>query len=264
MSQFPDLSAVPPEMASDGMLAHAFSVREVSARPYEESLPPPDTSLTLLDGAAAAHVWGKGPTVLLVHGWEGRHSQFAPLIEALVAGGKRVVSLDMPGHGLAKGHKSNPLEFSRTIEAAAEQFGAFEAMVGHSQGGNAVLHAASKGVSADRIVLIAPAVSIETYLKSVCELVRASEQTSALFFEKVEAFVGVQPAEFELQRVARGIDASTLIIHDKDDNELPYALSKDLADQLSDGRFISTRGLGHTRILADEAVVQAILDDLLA
>ncbi len=263
MNQLPDLSNVPSEIASNGMLAHAFSVRDTPPRPYEKSQPPADTSIELLGGAAVAHIWGEGPPVLLVHGWEGRHSQFAPWIEAFLKEGKKVVALDMPGHGLAKGHKSNPLEFSNAVQAAGDAFGPFEVIVGHSQGGNAVFHAVSKGVATNRIILIAPAVSIDRYLKTMCQLVRATEETTDLFFDKVEASVGVRPIEFELSRVADTIEAPTLIIHDKHDQELPYALAEELAGQLSRGRFIATKGLGHNRILTDRAVMKAALDTLI-
>src|SRR5688572_16391660 len=39
------------------------------------------------------------PTILLVHGWEGRGAQLAAFIEPLVAKGFRVVTFDAPGHG---------------------------------------------------------------------------------------------------------------------------------------------------------------------
>ena len=40
--------------------------------------------------------WGSGPTVLLVHGWEGRGSQLSAFAPALVKAGFRVVAVDMP------------------------------------------------------------------------------------------------------------------------------------------------------------------------
>jgi len=33
--------------------------------------------------------WGKGPTVMLVHGWSGRGAQLGELVEPLVAAGDR-------------------------------------------------------------------------------------------------------------------------------------------------------------------------------
>src|SRR5205823_2922525 len=38
--------------------------------------------------------WGAGPTVLLVHGWEGRGSQLGAFVEPLVRAGLSVVAFD--------------------------------------------------------------------------------------------------------------------------------------------------------------------------
>ena len=41
--------------------------------------------------------WGEGPTVLLVHGWEGRGSQMAAFAAPLAEAGFRAVAFDAPG-----------------------------------------------------------------------------------------------------------------------------------------------------------------------
>ena len=50
--------------------------------------------------------WGAGPSVLLVHGWEGRGAQLGALVDPLVAAGYRVVALDGPAHGDSPGRLS--------------------------------------------------------------------------------------------------------------------------------------------------------------
>ena len=186
MKQVPDLSAVPPELASDGMLAQTFRVGESVPKPYEAGLQPPNQTFDLMDGATFAYVWGEGARVLLAHGWEGRHSQFAPLIATLTAKGLQVIALDMPGHGLAKGVKSNPLEFTRAVQTTGAHFEGGSAMIGHSQGANAVAHAAAKGTMADKLVLISPAVSVASYLEVMYQMVRvrATPQTVELFSKR--------------------------------------------------------------------------------
>ncbi|MGV9195387.1 alpha/beta hydrolase [Microbacterium sp. MC2] len=60
-----------------------------------------------VDGAGAEVVtyeWGDGDrTVVLIHGWNGRASQFATLARELVAEGYRVVAFDAPAHGASSG-----------------------------------------------------------------------------------------------------------------------------------------------------------------
>src|SRR5262245_59412942 len=43
--------------------------------------------------------WGRGPRVLLVHGWGGRGTQFGAFVAPLVQRGFSVLSFDAPGHG---------------------------------------------------------------------------------------------------------------------------------------------------------------------
>ena len=69
----------------------------VSAGTYRERI--------LLRGSeVVAYRWGRGErAVLLLHGWQGRASQFAPLVRELVAEGFRVTSFDAPAHGASGG-----------------------------------------------------------------------------------------------------------------------------------------------------------------
>ena len=49
-----------------------------------------------------------------------------------------------------------------------------------------------------------------------------------------------------------------LIIHDKDDNVLPYRVSGDLMKFFPEAQQITTTGLGHQKILRDPAVIQQV------
>lgn len=69
--------------------------------------PPKDWELPLLASSERVTLrfglsvlrWGEGPAVLLLHGWAGRPTQFAHLIEQLVGAGYSVYALDAPAHG---------------------------------------------------------------------------------------------------------------------------------------------------------------------
>ena len=66
--------------------------------------PPKDWELPLLASSERVTLrfglsvlcWGEGPAVLLLHGWAGRPTQFAHLIEQLVGAGYSVYALDAP------------------------------------------------------------------------------------------------------------------------------------------------------------------------
>jgi pimeloyl-ACP methyl ester carboxylesterase len=51
----------------------------------------------------AAWEWGAGPTILLVHGWEGSHADLDGFVAPLIAAGLRAIAMDLPAHGASTG-----------------------------------------------------------------------------------------------------------------------------------------------------------------
>ena len=112
--------------------------------------------------------WGRGPTVLLVHGWEGRGSQLGSFVEPLVAAGMSVVAFDAPGHGDSPGHRLYLPDLADCIAAVAGVAGPLHAIISHSFGCAAVLLAGARhGIDAARNVMISPNVLIGQMYVSV-------------------------------------------------------------------------------------------------
>src|SRR5207247_1512114 len=87
----------------------------------------------------AAWRWGSGPTVLLVHGWEGRGSQLGAFVEPLVAAGMSVVAFDAPGHGDSPDHRLYLTDLADCIADVIATVGPVHAIVAHSFGAAAAL-----------------------------------------------------------------------------------------------------------------------------
>jgi pimeloyl-ACP methyl ester carboxylesterase len=92
---------------------------------------------------------GKGPAVLLLHGLGGSASSMAPLVPALLTLSRRIVLLELPGHGRSPDPVHGPLsarEYGAVVIACAEEMrrehGAKVALVGNSLGGALSLFAA--------------------------------------------------------------------------------------------------------------------------
>jgi pimeloyl-ACP methyl ester carboxylesterase len=85
-----------------------------------------------------------GPAVVLVHGWAGNRTVWARQIEYL-AEKYQVVAIDLGGHGESGLGRVdwNLAAFGDDVVAVVEEIGANKvALVGHSMGGDAVVHAA--------------------------------------------------------------------------------------------------------------------------
>ena len=109
-------------------------------------------------------VGGSGPPLVLVHGLGGMATNWR-LVAPALAGERRVVIPDLPGHGA-----SDPLQDARTLDPFADAALAVVAAegaapapwVGHSMGGAVALHAAVREPDAVTGLVLANAAGIST------------------------------------------------------------------------------------------------------
>lgn len=213
----------------------------------------------------AGHAWGAGPVVALAHGWSSRAGHLATFVEPLVAAGRRVVSVDMPGHGASPGRLSNLYRFSRALQALAARTGGFDAVVAHSGGVLATVMALGDGLAARRVVGLAPMVNLRTAAERFGPGVGADEAASAAFLDEMVAEFGPEVWDrTAADLIAPRLTVPALLLHDPGDDETPYAETVALAGLWPGARLEPTPGLGHRRILRAPSAVAATLAFLLA
>lgn len=221
-------------------------------------------SITLYRPPPAPH----GPVVLLLHGWGGHATQMLPLAEALMAQGLRPVLVDLPAHGRSRGSTSNLPQFARAIEyltARLQQEGhEVRAAVAHSLGANALAHAAARGLPVQRLVMLAPPASPHAYTRLFAAVFGLSEDTRSRLQHRVEAQEGILMRQFEPAAVGPRVSQPTLIVHDRGDRINLFADAEAYRDAMPAARLMETDGLGHTRLLRDAQVLQAVADHLRA
>lgn len=202
--------------------------------------------------------WGKGKPVLLVHGWAGRATQFRRFIKPLNAAGYKVVGFDGPAHGNSSGKRTSIFEFEETLKAIYKKIGVPEAIIAHSFGGSAALFAAMNGLPIKKLINIAsPTIGdeiIHTYLKAI----NGSMATKNFFKKQMMKEYGKPFDEFTAMYFIRHLPepVNLLLIHDQNDKEVGLIHAETLAKVFPAARLIKTKGLGHTRILKDNDVIQ--------
>jgi len=212
----------------------------------------------LPDGLSATS-WGAGPTVLLVHGWEGRGAQLGAFVDPLVAAGYRVVALDGPAHGDSAGTSTTGPEFAGAIARVRERIGSLSAIVAHSFGGFTSLLAIAHGVTTDRLVIIAAPSSVPEVLDDFVQLIHLPRRALPYMVDALEARVHGPMESFEVASFAHTVKIPVLIAHDTDDKEVAYEHGPRLAELLG-ARLLTTHGQGHRRILFAPEVVSAIVE----
>jgi predicted alpha/beta hydrolase family esterase len=220
------------------------------------------------DGArteVAAWRWGVGPTVLLVHGWEGRGSQLGALVEPLVSAGLSVVTFDAPAHGDSPGSRLYLTDHADAIADVAAASGPLHAIVAHSFGCAATLLAHARGgVDAPRNVMIAPNVLIADSLDRFARFVGLDDAERSLLEHQIVVSSGATVESLALERLAAARDASLLAVHDRDDREVPFHHAERLTQTWPNSRLLVTEGLGHRRILRDRAVLREVVETVRA
>jgi pimeloyl-ACP methyl ester carboxylesterase len=69
----------------------------------------------------------------------------------------------------------------------------------------------------------------------------------------------VKMDDFSAYRAAQKIKIPVLVIHDKDDPEVPVKAGVHIHQNLENGSFFLTEGLGHRKILGNHNVIKKIL-----
>jgi pimeloyl-ACP methyl ester carboxylesterase len=275
-SFFSGVQAFSPGLAAELAGVAMFRTSRRHPSEWEASISARAQRLQVDGPQGALHVlrWGKGPLVVLVHGWNGRGSQLGAFVDPLVRAGLQVVAFDAPGHGGSAGSTSSLLEFADAFDAVVDAtkpfFQPLAAVVAHSMGGAAVTYALSRaaakpgiglepGTRSPRLVFIAPPIDMRDFVTTVSAELGLSERSHHALEQVVERRVGLRMADLHALRLAPAMTAPLLVLHDEQDRAIPVECGESLARAWPGAELKKTRGLGHNRILRDPKTVEAVV-----
>jgi pimeloyl-ACP methyl ester carboxylesterase len=207
-----------------------------------------------------AYEWGDAdrPYVLVVHGWAGRATQFRRFVKALITAGFRVIGFDGPAHGQSTGRRTDIFEFGKTLEKIYQIQGEPAAIIAHSFGGVATLHAAMKGLHVRKLVNIASPTIGDEVIRTYLRAVNGSWKTGQYFKEYIQETQGKTFDEFSSLHFVQNLPAPVeiLAVHDENDKEVDISHAEALVNTYKWATLLRTSKLGHTRILRDEQVIR--------
>jgi pimeloyl-ACP methyl ester carboxylesterase len=204
--------------------------------------------------------WGsrEAPAVLLAHGWGGQAAQLRAFVFPLLRAGLRVIAYDQPAHGVSEGRLTGLPDFADVLAEVAAYHGEVRALIGHSLGATAAaLALAWQKVSFGKIVLVSPPSDMDGYARRFARWHWIPEAVRCAMQAAIEERYGRRWEELDLARVAPRLRASALVIHDRNDGVVPWEQGATVARQWPGAKLMTTQGLGHRRILADETVTRA-------
>ncbi|MBD9424328.1 alpha/beta fold hydrolase [Pseudomonas sp. PDM15] len=246
-----------PDLVASKMHRAFLTPRDLPPRDWELPLLAEAERITLRFGLSALR-WGQGPAVLLLHGWEGRPTQFADLIRALVRAGYGVVALDGPAHGHSPGHEANVVLFARALLEASSELPPLKAVIGHSLGGAGALLATQLGLRTEALVTIAAPARILGALRRFAHFVGLPKQARARFVRMVEESAGMPAAQLDVARYR--LDFPGLVVHAKGDPMVPFAEAENIHAAWAESRLLALETGGHSKSLADPRLIEAVLE----
>lgn len=212
----------------------------------------------------AVWTWGKGPAVVMVHGWGGRAGRFSAIAGALVQAEFRAVLFDAPAHGASMGRQASLPQFARALRDVADAIGPVHGLIGHSLGGAAVSLAMRDGLHAQGAVLLAPPADVMLFSDAFAEHLRIPLRTRDVMRQNLETRLRFRFEELHVPTLAQGMTAPALIIHDRDDPDVPYTHGEEIANAWPGAQLVATTGLGHRAILRNADVVRRTVEFLRA
>jgi pimeloyl-ACP methyl ester carboxylesterase len=257
-TSFKVTASVAPGLAAAWADRLFFTPRRAALRPKEAEVLAAAEAFELRVGGRKVRGWvwsGAGAPVLLVHGWGGHTGQMTVLASALRAAGHRVVGIDMPGHGESEGDQSSLIYFEQALHAAAALFGSFAGVVAHSFGCAGATLALARSFPTERAVFFAPPLSFQTFWDRFCDGLGIPAPVWERVIANSQKRWGILWSETNPAVLAPRMSVPLRILHDRDDCEIGYPDGAELSKLWPGAELVTTSGLGHNRILRDEAAV---------
>lgn len=209
-------------------------------------------------------------TVLLVHGLQGSAANFHALAPALVRQGYRVVAFDAVNHGNSPAGTAFSRHSIDHLRQVIAQLGPLHALVCHSAGAYlSMLALLQPGCRVNRCVYLAPYPDIATTLRTFTAYLWVPQTIEPALQRWLEDIGGLpfgqQTMAHCLPRQRTPQAPRQLLIHDADDRHISVKASRAVVAQIAQqthaqlpAQLHVSSGLGHFRLLRDEAVIARI------
>src|SRR5205814_5065215 len=135
--------------------------------------------------------------------------------------------------------------------------GPVRGVVAHSIGTVAAARALYEGLGADAAVFIAPPADLVLQAHTILEALGFGRRARELMQERIERRLGRAWSALDVRGYAPAMRTPLLVVHDRDDAEVPWQDGAIIARIWPGAVFSTTGGLGHRRILRDPYVVRA-------
>lgn len=202
-------------------------------------------------GTLVSWTFGRGPRVVLAHGWNSRGSHLRGFIAPLVASGFSATLFDAPAHGDSAGEVSSVVHMGRALLWLCQQLGDIHGVIGHSAGSAGALLAFHQGLQVTASVHLSGPSSLRPMLVGMAHGMGLAPPHAQPFLDWVPGFIGQSIDSMGLEALRSGLRHRGLILHDPEDRVVPVQAAEQLHRAWPDSELLHLQDLGHTRALSD-------------
>jgi pimeloyl-ACP methyl ester carboxylesterase len=243
-----------PDAFSKKALRHLSNPLLVKPRPFENEVVKSAKMSTrkFKNFTIAQYRWGFGPKkALLIHGWEGRTTNFAALIPLLVDRGYTVIGFDAPSHGNSSKSPTSFFDYSElTTEYLNE--GPYDLFVSHSFGSVPLCLALSQkmGYPVNRMFIVTSPDRFEDRVIQVIDMMGLPLRAKERLLDHFETATQLPVRELGVAHYCKQLKPTrAMVLHGSNDNVLPQEWSRNVSESIQNAEFCIIEGAGHYRIL---------------
>jgi pimeloyl-ACP methyl ester carboxylesterase len=172
------------------------------------------------------------------------------------------VLFDFPAHGRSAGRHTNLIACAHATREIAEELGPIHFVIAHSLGGHAALLAGGGGPPMPRAypfqayVLVSMPNKFADVTRAFGERLRLRPAAQRNYKHRLEQLAHRSIAEFTGANLLAVTRRPALLLHARDDTEIPFADAEQIAAQGLPAELVGFDGLGHRKILYAPPVVR--------
>jgi len=198
--------------------------------------------------------------ILLVHGWNGKASDYYKLIPELIDNDFQIDAIDCKAHGDSEGKRSSMLDFIYSLNGYFDNFGVPDIIIGHSLGATAsIFSAIDKNLYIDKIVLLANPIIMKNAFFAGFDQINLPQKSQKLVFESAEKLLGKKIDDFDLTKVELNNFHDILEIYVDHDEEISNEDTMKLLQTHPEIHSIKINNCGHNYIHRNSKAIQNIL-----
>ena len=207
--------------------------------------------------------WGteNNKIALLVHGWEGRASNFASIIKSLTNNGYKVIAYDAPAHGRSSKGNTNMFEFSTFLESELKK-SLPDLIISHSFGSvsTATVLRKNPNLKINLWFMITTPYRFISRVNDMSEYFRLNSKTKNKLINRIQKDTQESISQLDMAIYCEELKnvEKAIIVHSKTDKILPIEGAREVAKSFKKSKLIELNNLGHYAILRSNELNEII------